>query len=115
MTDQSNDYQARRSAGPADQASVRDLEADIAETRGRLAGSVDQLTAKLDVKNQASEKIQDVKAQAEETVEQARQQVVQTSRSLISRFQAASRTVQVSLAAAPVALLVFLIARKARS
>ena len=115
MTDQANDEGARRSAGLTDQSSVRDLEADIAQTRGRLAGSVDQLAAKLDVKTQASEKMQDVKAQAEVTVEQARQQVMQTSRSLLSRFQAASRTVQVSLSAAPVALLIFIIARKARS
>ena len=51
--------------------SVRDLEADIAQTRDRLAGSVDQLAAKLDVKTQASEKIEATKAQAGEKAARA--------------------------------------------
>jgi hypothetical protein len=99
---------------PYDPASVRDLEADIADTRERLAGSVDQLAAKLDVKTQAAEKIQATKAQAGEVAAEVKQQVVETSRSLLSRFRAASRPVQVSLAATPVALLIMMVARRAR-
>lgn len=97
-----------------EQPSVRDLEADLARTRERLAGSVDQLAAKLDVKTQATEKIDATKAQAAEKVAELRQQVVETSRSLVTRFRTASRPVQVSVAATPVVALLVLIVRKAR-
>jgi len=108
------DHQPRRSAEPTDQPSVGDLEAGIARTRERLAGSVDQLAAKLDVKTQASEKIEATKAQAADKVAELRQQVVETSRVLLTRFRSASRPVQVSLAATPVAMLLVLIVRRAR-
>ena len=98
-----------------DQPSVSNLEAAIADTRERLAESVDQLATKLDVKTQADEKIEAAKAQATELAAEVKEQVIETSRSLLARFREASRPVQVSLAAAPVALLIILIARRARS
>ena len=98
-----------------DQPSVRNLEADIVNTRERLAGSVDQLAAKLDVKTQAGEKIEATRAQVEQKAADVKEQVLETSRSLLARFREASRPVQVSLAATPVALLIILIARRARN
>ncbi len=90
------------------------IEAEIAETRERLADSVDQLAAKLDVKAQAQEKVQQTKDQAQEKVAQTRDQVVAGSKSLLDRFLALSRPVQASIGAVPVALLLLVIVRRAR-
>lgn len=107
-------------------ATAEEIEADIAATRARLAESVDALADKVDVKGQAqrrvaegkeqaAEKVSQVKAQAEEKVGQAREQVVTTSQTLLARFKAASRPVQVSIGAAPLALLLLILVRRARS
>jgi hypothetical protein len=108
---------------PADDRTADEIEADIAETRERLAESVDALAAKVDVKAQAKEKVGEAKAQAKEKVEeatarakdktgQAKEQVVVTSRSLVDRFKAASRPVQVAIGAAPLVLLILIIVRR---
>ena len=108
---------------PADDRTADEIEADIAETRERLAESVDALAAKVDVKAQAKEKVGEAKAQAKEKVDeaaarakdktgQAKEQVVVTSRSLVDRFKAASRPVQVAIGAAPLALLILIIVRR---
>ena len=106
-------------------ATAEEIEADIAATRARLSESVDALADKVDVKGQAqrkvaegkaqaAEKIGQAKAQASDTVGAAKEQVVSTSQTLLERFKAASRPVQVSIGAAPVALLILLIVRRAR-
>ena len=56
---------------PADDRTADEIEADIAETRDRLAESVDALAAKVDVKAQAKEKVGEAKAQAKEKVDEA--------------------------------------------
>jgi regulator of protease activity HflC (stomatin/prohibitin superfamily) len=117
-------------------ATAEQIEADIIATRARLSESVDALADKVDVKGQAQRKVADTKAQATEkvnhakvqaeelvgqakaqasdTVGAAKEQVVSTSQTLLDRFKAASRPVQVSIGAAPVALLILLIVRRAR-
>jgi selenocysteine lyase/cysteine desulfurase len=106
-------------------ATAEEIEADIAATRARLSESVDALADKVDVKaqaqrkvaegkEQAAEKVSQVRAQAAEKAGQAREQVVQTSQTLLERFKAASRPVQVSIGAAPLALLLLIIVRRAR-
>lgn len=47
-----------------DTRSPEEIEADIAQQRAELAGTVDALTAKLDVKAQAGAKIDEVKHRA---------------------------------------------------
>jgi hypothetical protein len=117
MSDTTNDTR------PADDRTADEIEADIAKTRDRLAESVDALAAKVDVKAQAKEKVDEAKAQAKEKVDevtarakdktgQAKEQVVITSRSLADRFKAASRPVQVAIGAAPLALLILIIVRR---
>ncbi len=95
-------------------ATAEEIEADIAETRARLSESVDALAAKVDVKAQAKEKADEAKEQAKEKVGQAKQQVVATTHTVLDRFKAASRPVQVAIGAAPLALLILVIVRRAR-
>lgn len=96
-------------------ATAEQIEADIAATRARLSESVDALADKVDVKGQAQRKVAETKEQAGEKVGQAKEQVVATSQGLLDRFKAASRPVQIAIGSAPVALLILLIVRKARS
>lgn len=118
-------------------ATAEQIEADIAQTRARLSESVDALADKVDVKAQAqrkvaegkeqaaekvtqvraqaTEKVTQVKAQATERAGQAKERVVSTSQTLLERFKTASRPVQVSIGAAPLALLILIIVRRARS
>lgn len=96
-------------------ATADEIEADIAATRARLSDSVDALADKVDVKGQAQRKVAETKEQASERLGRAKEQVVATSQSLIERFKAASRPVQVAIGAAPAALLILLIVRRARS
>ena len=117
-------------------ATAEEIEADIAETRARLAESVDALADKVDVKAQAQRKVDDTKAQVREKVADTRAQVQEkvadtrvqvqekvavgrekvtgTSKDLLARFRSAPRPAQIGIVAAPVAALVVLIARKSR-
>jgi len=47
-----------------DQRTPEEIEADIAAQRARLAGTVDDLAAKLDVKSQAQQKVASLKDSA---------------------------------------------------
>lgn len=118
-------------------ATAEQIEADIAQTRARLSESVEALADKVDVKAQAQRKVAEgkeqaaekvtqvkaqaaekatqVKAQAFEKAGQAKKRVVSTSQTLLERFKTASRPVQVSIGAAPLALLILIIVRRARS
>jgi len=98
----------------AEKPTADEIAADIAETRERLAGSVDQLAAKLDVKAQAQQKVDDTLAKAQEKVQETKEQVVAGSRSLLDRFLALSRPIQVSVGAVPLALLLIVIIRRTR-
>ncbi len=51
-----------------DNPSPEEIEADIERQREQLAETVDALTAKLDVKQQAQHKVEDVKQQAQHKV-----------------------------------------------
>ena len=97
-----------------DQPTADDIAADIADTRERLADSVDQLAAKLDVKAQAQQKVDETRAKAQEKVQQTKEQVVAGSRGVVDRFLALSRPIQASVGAIPLALLLFVIVRRAR-
>jgi hypothetical protein len=55
---------------------VAELEADIARTREELADTVDQLTAKLDVKTRIRNRAAEAKDAATMKVQEARQQLV---------------------------------------
>jgi UDP-3-O-[3-hydroxymyristoyl] glucosamine N-acyltransferase len=122
---------------PGPDASPDEIEADIAQTRARLADSVDALADKVNVKARAQEKVDDVKttaqakvnevkataqAKAEEVLATAQakatvgqEKVVQGSREASRRVLALPRPVQIALAAAPVLLVALLVVRKARS
>ena len=112
-------------SAPGPDASQAEIEADIAQTRARLADSVDALADKVNVKARAQEKVDDVKTTAQAKVEdvrataqaraaEGRDKVVQGSREVSQRVQALPRPAQIALAAAPVLLTVLLIVRKAR-
>ena len=124
-------------SGPGPDASQAEIEADIAETRARLADSVDALADKVNVKARAQEKVDDVKGTAQAKVEdvkataqakvadvrvtaqakavEGREKVVQASREVSTQVQALPRPAQIALAAAPVLLAVLLVVRKVRA
>ena len=56
---------------PGKDASVEEIESDIAQTRENLGDTVDELTQKLDVKAQAQHKVHDIKERAGEQVHTA--------------------------------------------
>jgi hypothetical protein len=56
---------------PGKDASVEEIESDIARTRENLGDTVDELTQKLDVKAQAQHKVHDIKERAVEQVHTA--------------------------------------------
>jgi hypothetical protein len=69
------------SQGPADTVAtpeMAELEADIARTRQELADTVDQLTAKLDVKTRVRNRAIEAKDAATVQVQSARQRLVDT-------------------------------------
>jgi hypothetical protein len=122
---------------PGPDASPDEIEADIAQARARLAGSVDALADKLDVKARAQEKVEDVKATAQSKVSEVKataqtkaqdllataqaqaavgqEKVVQGSREVTRRLRALPRPAQITLAAAAVLMVTLLVVRKARS
>jgi len=122
--------------GPGPDASQAEIEADIAETRARLADSVDALADKVNVKARAQEKVDDVKSTAQAKVDDVRataqakvnevrataqakaaegqEKVVHASHEVGQRVQALPRPAQLALAAAPVLLVVLLVVRKVR-
>ena len=57
---------------PAKDASIEEIEADIAATRERLAESVDALADKVNVKARAQEKAEQTKEQAKEKLGEAK-------------------------------------------
>jgi uncharacterized protein YhaN len=94
---------------PTKDASVEDIEADIAATRERLAESVDALADKVNVKARAQEKADQTKQQAKEKLDQAKTK----SQDLIGRVRETSRSVQLAVVSVPV-LIVLLIVRSVR-
>ncbi len=58
-------------APPGKDASVEEIEADIAQTRENLGNTVDELTQKFDVKAQAQHTVHDIKERAGEQVHTA--------------------------------------------
>jgi hypothetical protein len=87
---------------PAKDASVEEIEADLAATRERLTESVDALGDKVNVKARAQ-------AQAKEKLGQARTK----GQDLIGRARRASRPVQLAVVSVPV-LIVLLIVKSIR-
>ncbi|QIK76028.1 DUF3618 domain-containing protein [Nocardioides piscis] len=64
--------------------SPEEIEADIARQREQLAETVDQLSAKLDVKSQAQAKVADVKDRATTPEGKPRPEVLAAAGSLIA-------------------------------
>ena len=95
---------------PAEDASVEEIEADIAATRERLAESVDALAEKVNVKARAQEKADETKEQAKQKLGQAKTK----GQDLLSQAGEASRPVQLAIVAVPVALIILLIVKAVR-
>jgi|1186.fasta_scaffold00412_7 hypothetical protein len=70
------DRNAENVAGPAATPEMAELEADIARTRAELAATVDQLTAKLDVKTRVRHRVTEAKDAATVQVQSARRRLV---------------------------------------
>ena len=102
-------------AGPGPDATPEEIEADIAATRARLAGNVDALADKVDVKARAQDKVEDVKVAAQARAEEGKEKVLAGSRQVSERYQGLPRPVQIAIAVAPVVLMVVLVIRKIRS
>ena len=100
---------------PAKDASMEEIEADIAATRARLADNVDALADKVDVKARAQDKVEDVKVAAQARAEEGKEKLVAGSRQVSERYQGLPRPAQIALAVAPVVLMVVLVVRKIRS
>ena len=66
----------------SDSKSPEEIEAEILEQRERLAETVDQLSAKLDVKSRARSKVADVKDRATTTEGSPRPEVLAAAGSL---------------------------------
>jgi CHASE3 domain sensor protein len=94
---------------PAKDASVEEIEADIAATRERLAESVDALADRVNVKARAQEKAEQTKEQAREKLNQVRSK----GQDLLGQARQASRPVQLAIVSVPV-LIVLLIVRSVR-
>ena len=95
---------------PAKDASIEEIEADIAATRERLAESVDALADKVNVKARAQEKAEQTKEQAKEKLGEAKTK----GQDLISQARQASRPVQLAIVSVPVAVIVLLIVKAVR-
>ena len=91
-------------------ASVEEIEADMAATRERLADSVDALADKVNVKARAQEKAEQTKEQAKEKLDEARTK----GQDLLSQAREASRPVQLAIVSVPIAVIVLLIVRAVR-
>ncbi len=77
---------------PGKDASADELEADIERTREDLGNTVDELTAKLDVKAQAQHKVQDAKTQAQHKVQDVKHRATEQAHTAQVRVgQAADR------------------------
>jgi Protein of unknown function (DUF3618) len=95
---------------PAEDASVEEIEADIAATRERLAESVDALADRVNVKARAQEKANETKQQARKKLGQAKTK----GQDLLSQAGEAPRPVQLAIVAVPVALIILLIVKAVR-
>jgi Protein of unknown function (DUF3618) len=95
---------------PAKDASVEEIEADIAATRERLAESVDALADKVNVKARAQEKAEQTKEQAKDKLGEAKTK----GQDLLGQVRQASRPVQLAIVSVPIAVLVWLIVRAVR-
>ena len=106
---------------PGKDASVEEIEADIAATRERLAESVDALADKANVKARAQEKAEQTKEQAKEKLGEAKEQAQEKlgeaktkGQDLLSQARQASRPVQLAIISVPIAVIVLLIVRAVR-
>ena len=95
---------------PAKDASVEEIEADIAATRERLAESVDALADKVNVKARAQEKVEETKERAKEKLGEAKTK----GQDLLSQAREASRPVQLAIVSVPIAVIVLLIVKAVR-
>ncbi|ULE32864.1 DUF3618 domain-containing protein [Mycobacterium sp. IDR2000157661] len=64
---------------PGPDADIKDIEADIEQTRAELGDTVEALTAKMDVKGRTRDKIDETKERTREKVDETRQRVVETA------------------------------------
>jgi hypothetical protein len=68
----------------ADQRTPEQIEADIAEQREQLAGTVDELAAKLDVKAQATARVQALQERVTDDAGKPRPEVLAAAGSLVA-------------------------------
>lgn len=64
---------------PGSDAGIEDIEADIEQTRAELGETVEALTAKMDVKERAREKVDETKERARDKVDATKQRVAETA------------------------------------
>ncbi|MFC7360185.1 DUF3618 domain-containing protein [Nocardioides astragali] len=69
---------------PDDQRTPEEIEADIVNQREQLAGTVDELAAKLDVKSQAQQKVASLKDSATTDAGKPRPEVLAAAGSLVA-------------------------------
>jgi len=72
MTSSHQDEATSSSQADGEKPAIEDIQADIEQTRQELAETVEALTAKLDVKSRAQERLNDVKRRAKEQLTDAR-------------------------------------------
>ena len=64
---------------PGPDAGIKDIEADIEQTRAELGETVEALSAKMDVKGRAQDKVDETKERARQKVDETKQRVVETA------------------------------------
>ncbi len=102
---------------PGPDASIADVEADIARTRGELAETVDALTDKLDVKSQAQRKAHEVTQRASDQLHTAQAQggaLLDQARDSATDVQGNIRPVVPVVAISLVAVVIFILWRRRR-
>lgn len=62
---------------PGPDADTEDIEADIEQTRAELGDTVEALTAKMDVKERARDKVDDTKERARDKIDHTKQRVAE--------------------------------------
>lgn len=67
---------------PGPDAGIKDIEADIEQTREELGETVEALTAKMDVKERAREKVDETKERAKDKVDETKERVVEKADTL---------------------------------
>lgn len=96
-------------------ASAKEIETDIEQTRERLAHTVEALAAKADVKAQASRAAEHAKVEAQHKIAEGGQKVKEGADEAVGTYRGWPVAVQAGVAAAPLLLILWLIVRAIRN